>query len=65
MSFHIGQTEETNMKGKRVKKLVLSRETVANLQEKDLKKVAGGVRSIPYRDCYSQELYPDDTWCLC
>lgn len=34
------------MKGKSVKKLVLSRETVANLQEKDLKKVAGGWTGI-------------------
>jgi len=53
------------MKGKRVKKLVLSRETVANLQEKDLKKVNGGWTSMVVRDCYSQELYPEDSRCLC
>jgi hypothetical protein len=53
------------MKDKHVKKLVLSRETVAYLQEKDLKKVAGGTWvSFGYL-CNSKEFFPEDTHCVC
>ena len=53
------------MKGKRVKKLVLSRETVAHLQEKDLKKVAGGSWvSFGYL-CHSDEFFPEESHCVC
>jgi hypothetical protein len=63
MSFHTGQTEEANMKGKSVKKLVLSRETVANLQEKDLKKVAGGWRTEIVSWC--SPCMSDENTCTC
>jgi hypothetical protein len=62
MSFHTGQTEEANMKVKSVKKLVLSRETVANLQENDLKKVAGGWTGI-VSWCYV--CLSDENTCTC
>lgn len=62
MSFHTGQTKEANMKGQRVKKLVLSRETVANLQEKDLKKVAGGWTGVV---SFCNPCLSDENTCTC
>ena len=66
MPFHAGQKEEAYMKRKRDKKLVLSRETVALLQEKDLKKVDGGTWVSNFGDnCHSNEFFPEDSHCPC
>lgn len=43
-----------------VKKLVLHKETVRNLQEDDLGKIAGG---FSYATCHSNEFLPDAELC--
>ena len=53
------------MKGKNKRKLVLSRETVANLQEGDLKKVVAGGAVVSNRCPSIDEFYYEDTHCLC